>query len=169
MPVADSVRVCPAAVTPVAPTPSRDKGAVVASSVGLCRLGRGESDTATAVLGPRTSQDPGVVSTKGLCAAGDETGCPSLLVSLCVTARDGALLVLVPCAVAGGMAVVTLVTKVSQPVEVVGRLVLLGNVLVDGVVARLLPVALESGTRVLLVVAEGAGLLVALSERVVST
>lgn len=70
---------------------------------------------------------------------------------------------------AGGMAVVTLVTKVSQPVEVVGRLVLLGNVLVDGVVARLLPVALESGTRVLLVVAEGAGLLVALSERVVST
>lgn len=181
VPVADSGGVCPAAVTPVAPTPSRDKGAVVASSVGLCRVGRGEPDTATAVLGPRTPQDPRVVSTEGECAAGDGTGCPPPLVSLCVTARDGALLLLVACAVlllvacavAGGTAVVTLVTKVSQPVEVVGRLALLGNVLVDPVVAsmvaRLVPVALESGTWVLLAVAEGAAPVVALSEWVVST
>lgn len=173
VPVADLVGVCPAAATPVAPTPSRDKGAVVASSAGLCRLGRGEPDTATAVLGPRTPQDPRVVSTKGLRAAGDGTGCPPPLVSLCVTARDGALLVLVAPAVAGGMAVVTVVTKSSQPVEVGGRLVLLGNVLVGGVVAskvaRLVPVALESGPWVLLVLAEGAVPSVLLSEWVVST
>lgn len=173
MPVAGSVGVCPAAATPVAPTPSRDKGAVVASSVGLCRLGRGDLDTATAVLEPRMSQDPRVVSTKGLCAAGDGTGCPPPLVSLCVTARDRALLVLVACAVADGVAVVTLVTKVSQPVEVIGRIVLLRNVLVDGVVAsmvaRLVPVALESEIRVLLVLAEGAAPSVPLSEWVLST
>lgn len=75
---------------------------------------------------------------------------------------------LVARAVAGGMAVVTLVTKVSPPVEVVGRLALLRDVLVDGVVAstaaRPVPGALESGTRVLLVVAGGAALSVALSE-----
>lgn len=87
--------------------------------------------------------------------------------------RGGALLVLVARAVAGAMAVVPLVAKVSQPVEVVGKLVLLGNVLVDGVVAsmvaRLVPVALESGTRVLLVLAEGAAPSVLLSEGTVAT
>lgn len=76
-------------------------------------------------------------------------------------------------AVTGGMAVVTPVTKVSQPVEVVGRSALLGNVLVDGVVAgmvaRYVPLVLESGTRVLLVLAEGAAPLVLLSELLVST
>lgn len=143
------------------------------SPAGLCRLGRGEPDTAKAVLGPGIPQGPRVVSSTGLRAAEDGTGCPPPLVSLCVTARDRALLVPVAHAVAGGMAVVTLVTKVSQPVEVVGRLVLLGTVLVDGavagVVARLVPLVLESGTRVLLVLAEGAAPSVLLSDLVVST
>lgn len=110
VPVAGSGGVCVAAGSSVAPTSSRDEGAVTGSSAGLCRLGRGELGAATTGLGPRTPQDPAVVSTEGVPSVGDGTGClpPSALSS--VTAKDRALLVLVAFAVADGMAAVALVT-----------------------------------------------------------
>lgn len=168
--VAGSGWVCPPAGSPVAPPPSRDEGAVAGSSAGLCGLGRGEPGTATAGLGPRTPQDPAVVSTKGVRAAGDRTGRLPPPALSCVTARDRALLVLVAFTMADGMAAVAPVTaKVSPPAEVAGRMVLLGNMLAAGVVTGLVPAVLETGTWVLLVLAGGAAPSAPLSEGVVST
>ncbi|GAB0193615.1 mucin-4 [Grus japonensis] len=168
-PVASSVGVRPAAGCPAIPTPTVDKGAVAGSSAGLCGLGRGESGTMVAELGPRTSQDLAVVSMEGVRAAGDRTGCLPPPASLCVTAGDRALLVLVAFAEADGTAAVVSVSmKVSPPAEVAGRMVLLGDTLAAGTVAGLVPAVLETGTWVLLMVAGGAAPSAPLSEGVAS-
>lgn len=120
-------------------------------------------------LGSRTPQVLAAVSTEGVCAAGDRTGCLPLSASSCVTARDRAWLVLVAFTVVDSTAAVALVTtRVSLPAEVAGRMVLLGNRLVAGVVARLVPAVLETGTWVLLVLAGGAASSALLSGGVVS-
>lgn len=169
VPVAGSEEAHPAADSLLALTPSRDEGAVAGPSAGLCRLGRGELGTAMAGLGLRMLRGPAVVSTERLRSAGDRTGCPLLPALLRVTARDRTLVVLVALAGADGMAVVAAVTtNVSPLAEVAGGMVLLGNMLVAGMVAGLLPAVLETGTWVLLVLARGAAPSAPLSEGVVS-
>lgn len=110
------------------------------------------------------------VSTKGLCAAWCRTGCPPPPSFMCITARDGALLVVVAFAVADITAVVAPVTtEFSHPSEVPCRMLLLGNMLADGVMPGLVPPLLETGTQVLSVLAGGAAPLSSLSKVAVST